>query len=105
MTNKLSGRIGDTPIIGAGTYANNRTCAVSCTGTDDDCDVSCTGTDDDCDVVQMIIVLWGCTGPDDDCDVGLLYISLCIHHAYMLCCGAHALMLYASLFTCVDMLC
>jgi beta-aspartyl-peptidase (threonine type) len=24
MTNKMSGRIGDTPIIGAGTYANNR---------------------------------------------------------------------------------
>ena len=39
MTNKLSGRMGDTPIIGAGTYANNCTCAVSCTGTDDDCDV------------------------------------------------------------------
>ncbi|GIV33085.1 MAG: isoaspartyl peptidase [Chitinophagales bacterium] len=32
MTNKLPGRIGDTPIIGAGTYANNHTCAVSCTG-------------------------------------------------------------------------
>lgn len=32
MTNKLSGRIGDTPIIGAGTYANNQTCAVSGTG-------------------------------------------------------------------------
>jgi beta-aspartyl-peptidase (threonine type) len=32
MTNKLFGRIGDTPIIGAGTYANNTTCAVSCTG-------------------------------------------------------------------------
>lgn len=31
-TNKQSGRIGDSPIIGAGTYANNRTCAVSCTG-------------------------------------------------------------------------
>lgn len=29
---KLAGRIGDTPIIGAGTYANNATCAVSCTG-------------------------------------------------------------------------
>ena len=33
MTNKPDGRIGDTAIIGAGTYANNRTCAVSCTGT------------------------------------------------------------------------
>ena len=32
MTNKRYGRIGDTPIIGAGTYANNRTCAISCTG-------------------------------------------------------------------------
>jgi beta-aspartyl-peptidase (threonine type) len=32
MTNKLYGRIGDTPIIGAGTYADNSTCAVSCTG-------------------------------------------------------------------------
>jgi beta-aspartyl-peptidase (threonine type) len=31
-TNKLRGRIGDTPIIGAGTYANNATCAVSATG-------------------------------------------------------------------------
>jgi beta-aspartyl-peptidase (threonine type) len=28
----MPGRIGDTPVIGAGTYANNRTCAVSCTG-------------------------------------------------------------------------
>lgn len=32
MTNKQHGRIGDSPIIGAGTYANNRTCAISCTG-------------------------------------------------------------------------
>ena len=32
MTNKKFGRIGDTPIIGAGTYADNTTCAVSCTG-------------------------------------------------------------------------
>jgi beta-aspartyl-peptidase (threonine type) len=32
MTNKQFGRVGDTPIIGAGTYANNNTCAVSCTG-------------------------------------------------------------------------
>lgn len=32
MTNKKHGRVGDTPIIGAGTYANNSTCAVSCTG-------------------------------------------------------------------------
>jgi beta-aspartyl-peptidase (threonine type) len=32
MTNKKWGRVGDSPMIGAGTYANNRTCAVSCTG-------------------------------------------------------------------------
>lgn len=32
MTNKRYGRIGDSPIIGAGTYANNATCGVSCTG-------------------------------------------------------------------------
>lgn len=32
MTNKKYGRIGDSPIIGAGTYANNQTCAISCTG-------------------------------------------------------------------------
>jgi len=32
MTNKKYGRVGDSPIIGAGTYANNNTCAISCTG-------------------------------------------------------------------------
>lgn len=32
ISNKKFGRVGDSPIIGAGTYANNRTCAVSCTG-------------------------------------------------------------------------
>lgn len=32
MTNKRYGRIGDSPVPGAGTYANNETCAVSCTG-------------------------------------------------------------------------
>jgi beta-aspartyl-peptidase (threonine type) len=31
-TNKKTGRVGDTPIIGAGTYANNATCAISATG-------------------------------------------------------------------------
>ena len=33
LTNKRFGRVGDSPIIGAGTYADNATCAVSCTGT------------------------------------------------------------------------
>lgn len=32
LTGKLYGRVGDSPIIGAGTYADNNTCAVSCTG-------------------------------------------------------------------------
>jgi L-asparaginase / beta-aspartyl-peptidase len=31
-SNKLKGRIGDTPIIGSGTYANNSSCGISCTG-------------------------------------------------------------------------
>jgi beta-aspartyl-peptidase (threonine type) len=31
-TNKEFGRVGDSPIIGAGTYADNQTCGVSCTG-------------------------------------------------------------------------
>ena len=32
LTNKRPGRVGDSPLIGAGTYANNRSCAVSATG-------------------------------------------------------------------------
>jgi len=32
LTNKRFGRVGDSPIIGAGTYANNATCAISATG-------------------------------------------------------------------------
>jgi beta-aspartyl-peptidase (threonine type) len=32
MTNKKYNRIGDSPVIGAGNYANNATCAISCTG-------------------------------------------------------------------------
>ena len=32
MTNKAWGRVGDSPLIGSGTYANNKTCAISCTG-------------------------------------------------------------------------
>jgi L-asparaginase / beta-aspartyl-peptidase len=35
MTNKFYGRVSDTSIIGAGNYANNRTCAISGTGTGD----------------------------------------------------------------------
>jgi beta-aspartyl-peptidase (threonine type) len=33
MTNKQVGRVGDSPLVGAGTYADNRTAAISCTGT------------------------------------------------------------------------
>jgi beta-aspartyl-peptidase (threonine type) len=32
IVNKQFGRVGDSPLIGCGTYANNKTCAVSCTG-------------------------------------------------------------------------
>jgi L-asparaginase / beta-aspartyl-peptidase len=32
MTNKKYGRVGDSPLIGAGTWADNNTCAISCTG-------------------------------------------------------------------------
>jgi beta-aspartyl-peptidase (threonine type) len=32
LTNKKYGRVGDSPIVGAGTYADNKTCAISCTG-------------------------------------------------------------------------
>src|SRR5207302_5188757 len=44
-TNKLSGRIGDSPIIGGGTYANNVTCAVSGTG-DGECYIRATAAHD-----------------------------------------------------------
>jgi beta-aspartyl-peptidase (threonine type) len=33
LTNKMPGRVGDSPLIGCGTYADDRACAVSCTGT------------------------------------------------------------------------
>lgn len=36
LTNKQFGRLGDTPIAGAGTFADNQTCAVSCTGIGED---------------------------------------------------------------------
>ncbi|MEN9995161.1 MAG: hypothetical protein RL762_1818 [Bacteroidota bacterium] len=36
LLNKKYNRIGDSPIIGAGTYANNETCAISCTGKGED---------------------------------------------------------------------
>lgn len=32
IVNKMAGRVGDSPIIGAGTYADNQSCAVSCSG-------------------------------------------------------------------------
>lgn len=36
MTNKLPGRVGDSPLVGAGCYANNANVAVACTGTGED---------------------------------------------------------------------
>ncbi|HJV61896.1 MAG TPA: isoaspartyl peptidase/L-asparaginase [Albitalea sp.] len=45
MTNKPPGRIGDSPIVGAGVYANDATCAVSCTGTGEHFIRACLGHD------------------------------------------------------------
>lgn len=45
VTNKQAGRIGDTPVIGAGTYANDRSCAISATGTGEHFIRACTGHD------------------------------------------------------------
>ncbi|MFL2871067.1 MAG: isoaspartyl peptidase/L-asparaginase, partial [Pirellulaceae bacterium] len=36
LVNKKHGRIGDSPIVGAGTFADNKTCGVSCTGVGED---------------------------------------------------------------------
>lgn len=36
LTNQLAGRVGDAPVIGAGVYADNASCAVSCTGVGED---------------------------------------------------------------------
>eukprot|EP01105_Mastigella_eilhardi_P020453 TRINITY_DN4879_c0_g1_i1.p1 TRINITY_DN4879_c0_g1~~TRINITY_DN4879_c0_g1_i1.p1 ORF type:complete len:397 (-),score=107.05 TRINITY_DN4879_c0_g1_i1:22-1083(-) len=44
-TNKMSGRIGDSPIIGAGTFARNSTCAVSGTGNGEDFQRQCVAHD------------------------------------------------------------
>ncbi|KAH3763751.1 isoaspartyl peptidase/L-asparaginase [Pelomyxa schiedti] len=41
-TNKMCGRMGDTPIVGAGTYANNATCAISGTGNGEEFQRRCT---------------------------------------------------------------
>lgn len=45
MTNKRRGRVGDTPVIGAGVYANSRTCAVSATGSGEHFLRACAGHD------------------------------------------------------------
>lgn len=45
MTNKQPGRIGDTPVVGAGVYANNRSCAISATGTGEQFLRACLGHD------------------------------------------------------------
>ena len=47
ITNKLPGRVGDSPVIGAGTYADNRSAAVSCTGTGE-MFIRCAGAYDVC---------------------------------------------------------
>ena len=45
LTNRVPSRIGDTPIVGAGVYANDATCAVSCTGTGEHFIRSCAAHD------------------------------------------------------------
>jgi beta-aspartyl-peptidase (threonine type) len=45
MTNKRVGRVGDTPVVGAGVYANNASCAVSATGTGEHFLRACVGYD------------------------------------------------------------
>jgi len=45
LTNKRPGRVGDSPIVGAGIYANNETCAVACTGTGEHFLRACVGHD------------------------------------------------------------
>ncbi len=45
MTNKTPGRIGDTPLIGAGVYANDASCAISATGTGEHFIRACVGYD------------------------------------------------------------
>lgn len=47
ITNKRPGRVGDSPLIGAGTYADNRAAAVSCTGTGE-VFIRCAGAHDVC---------------------------------------------------------
>lgn len=45
LTNKKYGRVGDSPIIGAGNYADNASCAVSCTGTGEEYIRNCVAHD------------------------------------------------------------
>ncbi|MEZ5944824.1 MAG: isoaspartyl peptidase/L-asparaginase [Planctomycetaceae bacterium] len=45
LSNKKFGRLGDSPIAGAGTFADNRTCAVSCTGVGEDFIRNCVARD------------------------------------------------------------
>jgi beta-aspartyl-peptidase (threonine type) len=45
MTNKRPGRVGDSPVVGAGIYANDATCAIACTGTGEHFLRACVGHD------------------------------------------------------------
>lgn len=45
LTNKRPGRVGDSPVVGAGIYANNASCAVACTGTGEHFLRACVGHD------------------------------------------------------------
>jgi beta-aspartyl-peptidase (threonine type) len=45
LTNKRAGRVGDSPVVGAGIYANNASCAIACTGTGEHFLRACVGHD------------------------------------------------------------
>ena len=58
LVNKRAGRVGDTPLVGAGVYADNRSCAVSATGVGEDLMRTVLAK-----TVADLVELWGLDGP------------------------------------------
>jgi beta-aspartyl-peptidase (threonine type) len=114
MTNKRFGRIGDTPIIGAGTYANNKTCAISCTGHGEifmkavaAFDVSCLmeykslSLQEACEEVVMkkLVVLegeGGLIGADSKGNVALVFNSAGMYRGFKKSSGESEVAIYGS---------
>lgn len=114
MTNKRYGRIGDSPIIGAGTYANNKTCAISCTGHGEifikavaAYDVSCLmeyknmSLQEACEEVVMHKLLQmegegGLIGVDASGNVALVFNSAGMYRAYRTSDGDHRIGIYGN---------